>query len=310
MQIIKPDTNLDFVGKRRMAAIFSLLLILIGIGSLVAKGGPNYGIDFAGGTLVQVKFVEETKANDIKKALESLKLRGVTVQRFGDETNEFLLRAQNAGDVLEGSEKLESLGDQIGSALVESYGKEQVEIRRVEMVGPQVGKDLRMKGLLAILYAMGGILLYVTWRFEFRFAVGAILALVHDVLITLGVFSLFGKEIDLPIIAAFLAIIGYSLNDTIIIYDRIRENTGKHLKDGLAVVINRSINETLSRTFITSGTTLMVVLALFIFGGGVIHNFAFALLVGIVIGTYSSVFVASPLLIFWEDFRDRKKQHA
>jgi preprotein translocase subunit SecF len=310
MQIIKPDTNLDFVGKRRMAAIFSLLLILIGIGSLVAKGGPNYGIDFAGGTLVQVKFVEETKANDIKKALESLKLRGVTVQRFGDETNEFLLRAQNAGDVLEGSEKLESLGDQIGSALVESYGKEKVEIRRVEMVGPQVGKDLRMKGLLAILYAMGGILLYVTWRFEFRFAVGAILALVHDVLITLGVFSLFGKEIDLPIIAAFLAIIGYSLNDTIIIYDRIRENTGKHLKDGLAVVINRSINETLSRTFITSGTTLMVVLALFIFGGGVIHNFAFALLVGIVIGTYSSVFVASPLLIFWEDFRDRKKQHA
>jgi preprotein translocase subunit SecF len=310
MQIIKPDTNFDFVGKRRMAAIFSLLLILIGIGSLVAQGGPSYGIDFAGGTLVQVKFVEETKANDIKKALESLKLRGVTVQRFGDETNEFLLRAQNAGDVLEGSEKLESLGDQIGSALVESYGKEKVEIRRVEMVGPQVGKDLRMKGLLAILYAMGGILLYVTWRFEFRFAVGAILALVHDVLITLGVFSLFGKEIDLPIIAAFLAIIGYSLNDTIIIYDRIRENTGKHLKDGLAVVINRSINETLSRTFITSGTTLMVVLALFIFGGGVIHNFAFALLVGIVIGTYSSVFVASPLLIFWEDFRDRKKQHA
>ena len=310
MQIIKPDTNLDFVGKRRMAAIFSLLLILIGIGSLVAKGGPNYGIDFAGGTLVQVKFVEATKANDIKKALESLKLRGVTVQRFGDETNEFLLRAQNGGDVLEGSEKLESLGDQIGSALEESYGKEKVEIRRVEMVGPQVGKDLRMKGLLAILYAMGGILLYVTWRFEFRFAVGAILALVHDVLITLGVFSLFGKEIDLPIIAAFLAIIGYSLNDTIIVYDRIRENTGKHLKDGLVAVINRSINETLSRTILTSGTTLLVVLALFLFGGGVIHNFAFALLVGIIIGTYSSIFVASPLLIFWEDFRDRKKQHA
>jgi preprotein translocase subunit SecF len=167
-----------------------------------------------------------------------------------------------------------------------------------------------MKGLLAILYAMGGILLYVTWRFEFRFAVGAILALVHDVLITLGVFSLFGKEIDLPIIAAFLAIIGYSLNDTIIVYDRIRENTGKHLKEGLVAVINRSINETLSRTILTSGTTLMVVLALFIFGGGVIHNFAFALLVGIMIGTYSSIFVASPLLIFWEDLRDRKKQHA
>jgi preprotein translocase subunit SecF len=310
MQIIKPDTNFDFVGKRRMAAIFSLLLILIGIGSLVAQGGPSYGIDFAGGTLVQVKFVEETKANDIKKALESLNLRGMTVQSFGDETNEFLLRAQNASEVVEGSGKLESMGDQIGSALVESYGKEKLEIRRVEMVGPQVGKDLRMKGLLAILYAMGGILLYVTWRFEFRFAVGAILALVHDVLITLGVFSLFGKEIDLPIIAAFLAIIGYSLNDTIIVYDRIRENTGKHLKEGFTAVVNRSINETLSRTILTSGTTLLVVLALFIFGGGVIHNFAFALLVGIIIGTYSSIFVASPLLIFWEDIRDRKKQHA
>jgi len=314
MQIIKPDTNFDFVGKRRMAVIFSLLLILIGIGSLVAKGGPSYGIDFAGGTLVQVKFVQETKAADIRKSLESLNLRGLTVQRFGDEANEFLLRAQDAGEELESGEKLESMADRVGSALEESYpeinGEKQVDIRRVEMVGPQVGKDLRMKGLLAILYAMGGILLYVTWRFEFRFAVGAILALVHDVLITLGVFSLFGKEIDLPIIAAFLAIIGYSLNDTIIVYDRIRENTGKHLKEGLVAVINRSINETLSRTILTSGTTLLVVLALFIFGGGVIHNFAFALLVGIMIGTYSSIFVASPLLIFWEDFRDRKKQHA
>ena len=314
MQIIKPDTNFDFVGKRRMAVIFSLLLILIGIGSLVAKGGPSYGIDFAGGTLVQVKFVQETKAADIRKSLESLNLRGLTVQRFGDEANEFLLRAQDAGEELESGEKLESMADRVGSALEESYpeinGEKQVDIRRVEMVGPQVGKDLRMKGLLAILYAMGGILLYVTWRFEFRFAVGAILALVHDVLITLGVFSLFGKEIDLPIIAAFLAIIGYSLNDTIIVYDRIRENTGKHLKEGLVAVINRSINETLSRTILTSGTTLLVVVALFIFGGGVIHNFAFALLVGIIIGTYSSIFVASPLLIFWEDLRDRKKQHA
>jgi preprotein translocase subunit SecF len=163
---------------------------------------------------------------------------------------------------------------------------------------------------MAIFYAMIGILIYVTWRFEFRFAVGAIMALVHDVLITLGIFSLAGKEIDLPIIAAFLAIIGYSLNDTIIVYDRIRENQGKHGKQGLEFLINRSINETLSRTILTSGTTLLVVLALFIFGGGVIHNFAFALLVGVLIGTFSSIFVASPLLIFWQNYRARAKAKA
>ncbi len=304
MELIKPDINLDFVGKRRMAVLFSAVLILIGLVSLIAKGGPNYGIDFAGGSLVQVKFVEATTAKDIKAALKDLDLRGLTVQQFGDEANEYLLRAQ------ESNSKLEGLSQVIGGALDVAYGADQAEIRRAEMVGPQVGKDLRQKGLMAILYAMIGILIYVTWRFEFRFAVGAILALVHDVLITLGIFSLLGKEIDLPIIAAFLAIIGYSLNDTIIVYDRIRENQGKHGKQGLEFLINRSINETLSRTLLTSGTTLLVVLALFIFGGGVIHNFAFALLIGVLIGTFSSVFVASPLLIFWQNYRARGKVKA
>jgi preprotein translocase subunit SecF len=231
-------------------------------------------------------------------------VKSITVQQFGDGESEFLIRTPETGD------ERAQFSKRFEQTLKAKYGEGQLEILRSEMVGPQVGKDLRTKGAMALIYAMFGTLVYIAWRFEFRFAVAAIVALGHDVLVTLGFFSIFGKEIDLPIIAAFLAIIGYSLNDTIIIYDRIRENTGKHLKDGLAVVINRSINETLSRTFITSGTTLMVVLALFIFGGGVIHNFAFALLVGIVIGTYSSVFVASPLLIFWEDFRDRKKQHA
>ncbi len=304
MELIKPNINLDFVGKRRMAVIFSAALILIGLVSLIVKGGPNYGIDFAGGSLVQVKFTEATTAKDIKAALQDLDLRGLTVQQFGDEANEFLLRAQ------ESSSKLEGLSKTIGGALDAAYGVDQAEIRRAEMVGPQVGKDLRKKGLMAILYAMIGILIYVTWRFEFRFAVGAIVALVHDVIITLGAFSLSGKEIDLPIIAAFLAIIGYSLNDTIIVYDRIRENQGKHGKQGLEFIINRSINETLSRTLLTSGTTLLVVLALFIFGGGVIHNFAFALLIGVLIGTFSSVFVASPLLIFWQNYRTRAKAKA
>lgn len=304
MQLIKPDINIDFVGKRKLAAICSAVIILIGLASLVVKGGPDYGIDFAGGTLVQVKFAQETDAGKIKDALASLKLGTVVVQRFGDDANEFLVR------VPETSVEGEALSRKITASLEAAFGADQADLRRVEMVGPQVGKDLREKGLMAILYAMIGILVYITWRFEFRFAVGAIVALLHDVLITLGAFSLFGKEIDLPIIAAFLAIIGYSLNDTIIVYDRIRENFGKHQKEGFAATVNCSINETLSRTILTSGTTLLVVAALFMFGGGVIHNFAFAMLVGILVGTYSSIFVASPVLIFWDDYRAGKRKAA
>lgn len=294
MQIIRPDTNIDFVGKRMLAIILSAVLILIGLVSLTVKGGPDYGIDFAGGTLVQVLFEEKTDATAIKQALAGLDLGSMSVQQFGDEASEFLIRVENS------SEELQGLSKQIGDSLEAGYGAGKVDIRRVEMVGPQVGKDLRAKGIKALLYAMIGILVYISWRFEFRFAVGALVALIHDVVITLGVFSLFGKEIDLPIIAAFLAIIGYSLNDTIIVYDRIRENLAKHNKESFSFVVNRSINDTLSRTLMTSGTTLLVVLALFVLGGGVIHNFAFAMLVGVLIGTYSSIFVASPLLVFWE----------
>ncbi len=300
MQLIKPDTNFDFINKRKLAMIVSAVLILIGLASLVVKGGPNYGIDFAGGTLVQVKFTSDTDAAQIKQALDGLDLGNPVVQRFGDGRDEFLIRVEKSSGELQG------LSAQMLQALEEKYEQGNVEIRRVEMVGPQVGKDLRSKGLKAIFYAMLGILVYISWRFEFRFAVGAIIALVHDVLITLGMFSLFGKEIDLPIIAAFLAIIGYSLNDTIIVYDRIRENLGKHHKESFPFIVNRSVNETLSRTLLTSGTTLLVVLALFVLGGGVIHNFAFAMLVGVLVGTYSSIFVASPVLIFWEERKAAK----
>jgi len=296
MQIIKHDINIDFVGKRKMAMIISGVVILLGLASLVINGGPNYGIDFVGGTLVQVKFAENTDAGKIKDSLSTLDLGSVVVQHFGDDANEYLVRVQENANNKE-------LSKLISGSLESSYGAGKVDIRRVEMVGPQVGKDLRQKGLLSILYAMIGILIYISWRFELRFAIGAIIALLHDVMITLGAFSLSGREIDLPIIAAFLAIIGYSLNDTIIVYDRIRENYGKHQKKGFTAVVNSSINETLSRTILTSGTTMLVVLALFVFGGGVIHNFAFALLIGILVGTYSSIFVASPVLIFWDDYR-------
>ncbi len=302
MQLIKPDINIDFVGKRKFAMVVSIALILIGLVSLIVKGGPNYGIDFAGGTLVQVQFAEATDASAIKKALSTLELGSPVVQSFGDNQNEFLIRVEQASGELKG------LSVVIRDALEKTYEKGSVDIRRVEMVGPQVGKDLRSKGIKALFYAMLGLLAYISWRFEFRFAVGAIVALVHDVLITIGAFSLFGKEIDLPIIAAFLAIIGYSLNDTIIVYDRIRENSGKHNKESFSFIVNRSINETLSRTLLTSGTTLLVVLALFVLGGGVIHNFAFAMLVGVMVGTYSSVFVASPVLILWQQKMDDKSK--
>jgi len=304
MQIVKPDINIDFVGKRKLAMIISGILILIGLASLVVKGGPNYGIDFAGGTLVQVKFQETTKAARIKDALKQLDLGSIIVQQFGDQPNEFLIKAQNTSD------ELESLSQTVKTTLEKSYGEGKVDLRRAEMVGPQVGKDLRQKGLMAVVWAIVGILIYITWRFEFRFGMGALVATVHDVLITLGAFSLFNKEIDLPIIAAFLAIIGYSLNDTIIVCDRIRENMGKHSKDGLPSIVNRSINETLSRTILTSGTTLLVVFSLFVFGGGVIHNFAFAMLVGILIGTYSSIFVASPVILLWEERKGKGGQTA
>jgi len=302
MQIIRPDINIDFVGKRKMAMIFSWVLILIGMGTLVVRG-PNYGIDFAGGTLVQVKFDKATNAGDIKDALKGVDLGSVIVQQFGDQTNnEFLIKTQSS------SAELEGLSQKIKTALENVYGSGKVDLRRAEMVGPQVGKDLRQKGLMALLWAMVGTLIYITWRFEFRFGVGAVIATVHDVLITLGAFAVFHREIDLTVIAAFLAIMGYSLNDTIIVCDRIRENMGKHAKDGLAAIINRSVNETLSRTLLTSGTTMLVILSLFIFGGGVIHGFAFAMLVGVMIGTYSSIFVASPVILFWENRKGRRSE--
>ena len=300
MEIIKPNTNIDFVGKRKIAFALSLILILIGIVSLVVKGGPSYGIDFAGGTLVQVRFGENTTAAKVRESLKDLGLRSMTIQQFGTQPDEFLVRAQ------ESTTELESLAARVKTTLEKTYGAGKVEIRRTEMVGPKVSKSLRNQGLMAVLFAIAGMLIYITWRFEFRFGVGAVIALVHDVLITLTFFSLLNKEIDLTIIAAFLTIIGYSVNDTVIVCDRIRENMGKYPKDGLSSIINRSINETLSRTVMTSGMTMLAVLALYFFGGTVINSFAFAMLVGIIVGTYSSIYVASPVLLLWEKHKDGK----
>ena len=304
IQIVKPGINIDFIGKKRLALLFSSILILLSIGSIVIKGGLNYGIDFAGGTMVQIWFKQGATPDEVRKGLQKIGLEGSTIQQFGKKMdNEYLIRTENTQSDIEG------VSDKIQEIFREIYGEDGIDVRRVEMVGPQVGKELRKKGLLAVIYAMAGILIYITWRFEFRFALGASAALLHDVIITVGIFSITNKEFNLAILAAILTIVGYSLNDTIVVYDRIRENLKKLLKKKLEPIVNTSINETLSRTILTSGTTLFVVVALFILGGGVIHDFAFALIVGIIIGTYSSIFVASPVLIFWEEkFPSTKKK--
>jgi len=299
MEFIKPGINIDFVGKRKIFITISLILIAIGIISLIIKGGPKYGIDFAGGTIIQIKFKKNVSISEIREVMKKAGKKNVSIQTFGDSGNEFLLRLpQSSADT-------EALSRDFKNILVKNFGKDSYEIRRIEMVGPKIGKDLRKKGVLAIIVAMIGILIYISIRFEFRFAVGAVMALFHDVLITLGLFSIFNKEIDLTILAAFLTIVGYSLNDTIIVYDRIRENMRKYVKGVFPKIINKSINETLSRTILTSGTTLFVVLALYLFGGGVIHDFALALLIGIVVGTYSSIYIASPILLLLEKKKDK-----
>ncbi len=301
MEFIRPGIDIDFVGKRRYAFALSALLIIAGIVSLILHGGPNYGIDFAGGTLLQVKFQKGVKIEELREVVRRLGLGEVLIQTFGSK-DEFLIRLERSSGELKG------LSSMIKEGLRKAFGEGSFEIRRVEMVGPKVGKDLRQKGIKAIIFALIGILIYGSWRFEFRFAVGAVVALAHDVMITLGVFSLLDKEISLPVLAAFLTIVGYSLNDTIVVYDRIRENMRKRGNEPFSRVINRSINETLSRTILTSLTTLIVVVVLFVLGGGVIHNFALALLVGIIVGTYSSIYVASPVVLHWQKKGDRGKK--
>ena len=294
MEIIRPGTKIDFMGKRKAAFFISVALIIAGIVSLIVHGGPNYGIDFAGGTLVQVRFSQQVSLDEIRKSLKDAALEG-TIQRFGAEgKGEYLIRLEL------GSADQAGFTGVINEALAKKFGTEGFEIRRTEMVGPKVGKDLRKRGLQAIVAALIGILFYISLRFKFRFAIGAVAALAHDVMITVGVFSLTNKEFSLPVLAALLTIVGYSLNDTIVVYDRIRENMRRMRTEAYEKVINRSVNETLSRTILTSVTTLIVIIILFLLGGGVIHDFAFALLIGIFVGTYSSVFVASPVVILLE----------
>ncbi|MEK6682692.1 MAG: protein translocase subunit SecF [Nitrospirota bacterium] len=294
MEIIKPGTNINFVGKMKYAVAFSVIVIAIGIGAMILKGGLNYGIDFAGGTLIELRFKNEPSIDKVRDSLRKIELGESIIQQFG-EPRDILIRVEKSSEALEG------LGDKIKKTIEADFKGEPIEIRRVEMVGPQVGKDLQWKALLAIFYSMIGIVIYVAWRFQFKWGIAAIIALAHDVLITLGAFAITGREFTLPVLAAVLTIVGFSINDTIVTFDRVRENLRLKNKETFESIVNISINETLSRTFLTSFTVLVITLILFIYGGEVIHDFAFALLVGFIAGVYSSIYIAAPILIFWKE---------
>ena len=344
---IKHDTKIDFIGKRHIAYAISILLLLVGLGSALWGNGLRMGIDFAGGVIVQVQFAQPVEDEVLKKSLDVPELPGISTQRFGEGTRDYLLRFSSAENT-----DAAALRTNVLTALAKAFPGNDVEIQRLEMVGPKVGDDLTNKALGALYYATLLIAVYISGRFEQRwmiaaimaavlgsamyvmgflgmdmvyrvigalaltlliswklklnYAIGAIVGLLHDVLITLGLLAMMGKEIDLNIIAALMTLVGYSLNDTIIVYDRIRENLQNQPEDNpapLADIINLSVNQTLGRTIMTSATTLIAALSLTILGGGAIHDFALTMSLGVFIGTFSSVFVSNPILLLLGDTR-------
>jgi preprotein translocase subunit SecF len=342
MQIIKPDVNINFVGRRKIAYGLSLIMIFASIVSLIAHGGPKYGIDFAGGAEILVQLDQPVSIEQVKSALADTGLEGFAVQEYGKGLGD-QYRILVAADQSPSTDLATKIKEGLNAGTGAKVDEKSLSF---EMVGPQVGRDSREKALLAMFFALLFITVYISGRFELKwfisavmavclalavyalnladlsipalmlaalivtlvlfwllnlkYAMGAIVALIHDVTITVGLFSIFSKEFTLPIIAALLTIIGYSLNDTIIVFDRIRENLRKHHREPLKTIINTSVNQTLGRTLLTSFTTLMVVIILFLLGGGIIHDFAFALIVGVLVGTYSSIFVASPIILAWQ----------
>ena len=384
MELFK-QTNFDFLGKKWPFIIASLILTAAGLGSLVVKGGPRYGIEFKGGMLMTVKFQGAPPVEEVRSALSKVLASPPSVETFENGSNEIQIGTEGADDVTldknrtlvfatlaktfgqPGNGKLdlnnasaEQLADRIrdplqragvalsdpqvndlaaavlswrdhqGGGLLsgvdqvrsvagvtpqvltvlnqETYASKYTAARAIEIVGPKVGAELRSQALNATLLALAGMLVYIWFRFEWIYGVAAVIAVFHDTIITIGLFSLLNKEISLTVIAALLTLVGYSMNDTIVIFDRIRENLHLNRRERLVDVINRSVNQTLSRTVMTSGLTFLTVVALFLFGGPVLHGFSLALVLGIIVGTYSSVFVASPIVLFWNDFRDGRKK--
>ena len=291
MEIISPKNNIDFMRLRKPAMIVSGVLVVLALVSIIVRG-LSFGIDFTGGYLIEVGYPQAVKIDPLRQALAERGFGDAQVQHFGT-SREVLVRLAPREGV-----NSAQLSDRVLSVVAGADTDAGTgEMRRIEFVGPQVGEHLKEQGGLAVLYALVGILIYVTFRFEKRFALGAVLALVHDVTLTVGVFSLTQLDFDLTVLAAVLAVIGYSLNDTIVVFDRIRENFRRMRKGTPVEIVNASVNQTLTRTVITSGTTLLVLLALFLLGGEVIRNFALALIIGILVGTYSSIFIASPAVL-------------
>lgn len=302
MELIKPGSKIQFTRYRKIAFIVSTVVNLAVLAVLFLKG-PNLGVDFAGGTIVQLKFQQRTTIPDIRQALETIGLGSSTIQEFGQEgAFEFLVRVEKSGV------EVAALSDQMKKALVGKFGADKVEVRRVEYVGPKIGEDLRWRGTVSVIAAtvMMGVYIWIRFasafgaKFGLHFGLGAVIALIHDVLVTVGALMLANYEFDLTVVAALLTIVGFSVNDTVVICDRIRENLRKIRRESLESIINTSLNETLSRTILTTGTALLVLLALYLLGGAVIRPFAFALLVGFISGVYSTIFIASPVILLWE----------
>jgi len=303
MELIRPGTKFDFIGKKKITVWISGIAILLSLGSIFLHNGLRYGVDFAGGILLQIRFAQNVDISEVRNAMEAIGSKDAMVQKFGGE-NEFLIRIEKGGD------DLEKISKEIQANLQQRFQGKNLEVRRVEVVGPKVGKDLKTKALWAVGLSFLAILIYVAWRFkQISFGLGGIAALVHDIIITYGAISFLDLEYSLPLMAVILTIIGFSINDTIVIFDRVREDVKKYRKENLETIFNTAINETLGRTILTSGTVMMVVLILFFFGGPVIHDFALTLIVGLISGTYSTIYVASPVVLFWDkQFSKRKKR--
>ena len=308
LKLISKDPDygrIDFMSKWPIFCGLSLIAVIASI-VLFATKGFNYGIDFAGGTEVQVKFQSDVEAQKIRSFTNDLGFASASVQSFGDD-NEYLIRTESKGKNADEINKMaEQTAKAISSGLLSTFAEMKPEIRRVDTVGPQVGEELKRNGILAAFYSLIAILLYVSLRFDYKFAPGAVLCLFHDAIVTLGLFSLLGKEVNVQTMAAILTIIGYSLNDTIINFDRVRENLMIYKKKPLAMVINRSVNDVISRTILTSFTTMIAVVAMYILAGGVIRDLAFTLGIGIIVGTYSTMYVASPLVLLFDKVEPTK----
>ena len=297
LKLIKQNTNIEFLKYKKTTLIISFIFCLISFFSVFING-LNFGIDFKGGSLIEVRSEESINISNVRSRLSSLNFGDIQIQNFGSEKN-ILVRVEASS-----SKNNSSILSIITNELV-SFG----EIQRTEVVGPKISSELIQKGILAIISAVGLMLFYIWIRFEWQFSLGAVLALIHDVIITIGIFSFFQIEFNLSIIAALLTIIGYSMNDTVVVYDRIRENLRKYKKQDLYDLINSSINQTLSRTVLTSFTTLLALFSLYIFGGQVIKGFTLAMIIGVFIGTYSSTFIASQLLHILGVKRDWSKNN-